>query len=162
MFCTWAKLRLNNLPGSQLSPHHRIKGPIYNLQWSLTIVRNQGIKPIYKLQQTSTIVRNQGTTTKSTTDLVRASPALWLFTLRSPHFYLSATLMSEQLENIWVAYLVLLDHIHLALRTQLGDVAWLSQQHDEALCLLEAAEQVCIFSQNMVCLGIPKQTKSSE
>ena len=55
--------------------------------------------------------------------------------------------MSEQLKNIWVAYLVLLNRVHLALRTQLGDVAWLSQQCDEALCLLEAAEQVRLFSQ---------------
>jgi len=31
--------------------------------------------------------------------------------------------MSEQLKNIWVAYLVLLNRVHLALRTQLGDVA---------------------------------------
>jgi len=53
--------------------------------------------------------------------------------------------MSEQLKNIWAAYLVLLDHVHLALRTQVGDVARLSQQCDEALCLLEAAEQVCLF-----------------
>lgn len=31
--------------------------------------------------------------------------------------------MSEQLKNIQAAYLVLLDRVQLALRTQLGDVA---------------------------------------
>ncbi|EDR10741.1 uncharacterized protein LACBIDRAFT_324608 [Laccaria bicolor S238N-H82] len=50
--------------------------------------------------------------------------------------------MSEQLKNIRAAYLVLLDRVHLALRTQLGDVARLSQQRDEAVRLLEAAEQL--------------------
>jgi len=54
--------------------------------------------------------------------------------------------MSEQLKNIRAAYLVLLDCVHLALRTQVGDVARLSQQRDEALRLLEAAEQVHLFS----------------
>lgn len=59
--------------------------------------------------------------------------------------------MSEQLKNIRAAYLVLLDPVHLALRTQLGDVARLSQQRDEALHLLEAAEQVHLFKFSHIC-----------
>lgn len=53
---------------------------------------------------------------------------------------LLATLMSEQLKNILVAYLVLLACVHLALKTQLHDVAKPSQQYNEALTLLEAVQ----------------------